>query len=136
MSKKILALLVLATTLLPFGCKYDDTELWNSVNDLDDRVGKLEVAVEQLNGNVKTLSDLMTGKLFIQSIEDKGNGVRVVHFINAAGEESTMEIANGKDGVNGADGAAGTDGKDGADGAAGKDGQTPVASVRQDSDGN
>ena len=163
MAKKLFTLLVFAALLLPIGCKYDDTDLWNSVNDLDDRVGKLEVAVQKLNDNVQVLSDLMNGKLFIQSIEDKGNGVRVIHFINAAGAESTMEIRNGKDGADGKDGINGADGKDGLDGAPGKDGvdgkdgqdgapgkdgadgkdgkdgvdgQTPVVSVRQDSDGN
>ncbi len=163
MAKKLFTLLVFAALLLPIGCKYDDTDLWNSVNDLDDRVGKLEVAVQKLNDNVQVLSDLMNGKLFIQSIEDKGNGVRVIHFINAAGAESTMEIRNGKDGADGKDGINGADGKDGQDGAPGKDGidgkdgqdgapgkdgadgkdgkdgvdgQTPVVSVRQDSDGN
>ena len=154
MAKKLFTLLVFAALLLPIGCKYDDTDLWNSVNDLDDRVGKLEVAVQKLNDNVQVLSNLMNGKLFIQSIEDKGNGVRVIHFINAAGAESTIEIRNGKDGadgkdgINGADGKDGVDGKDGQDGAPGKDGadgkdgkdgvdgQTPVVSVRQDSDGN
>ncbi len=139
MGKKILTLVMLAALLIPFSCKYDDTDLWNSVNDLDNRVEKLEEAVQNLNSNVKTLSDLMNGKLFIESIEDKGNGVRVIHFINAAGEQSTMEIRDGKDGQNGADGkdgVNGTDGKDGADGKDGKDGQTPVVSVRQDSDGH
>ena len=122
MAKKLFTLLVFAALLLPIGCKYDDTDLWNSVNDLDDRVGKLEVAVQKLNDNVQVLSDLMNGKLFIQSIEDKGNGVRVIHFINAAGAESTMEIRNGKDGADGKDGINGADGKDGQDGAPGKDG--------------
>ena len=145
MGKKILTLVMLAALLIPFSCKYDDTDLWNSVNDLDNRVEKLEEAVQNLNSNVKTLSDLMNGKLFIESIEDKGNGVRVIHFINAAGEQSTMEIrdgkdgqngADGKDGVNGTDGKDGADGKDGINGTDGKDGQTPVVSVRQDSDGH
>lgn len=72
MAKKLFTMLVFAALLLPIGCKYDDTDLWNSVNNLDDRVGKLEVAVQKLNDNVQVLSDLMNGKLFIQSIEDQG----------------------------------------------------------------
>ena len=160
MMRKILTFLVFAALLIPFGCSYDDSNLWNEVNNLDDRVGKLEVAVQKLNDDVRVLSDLMNGKLFIQSVEDKGNGVRVIHFITPAGEQSAMEVRNGadgkdglngkdgadgKDGLNGKDGADGKDGKDGVDGkdglngkdgADGKDGETPEVSIRQDSDGN
>lgn len=41
MARKFLSFLVFVLLLTPLGCSYDDSDLWNEVNDLDDRVGKL-----------------------------------------------------------------------------------------------
>lgn len=139
---KIYSWIVLVSLIfLSAGC-YDDSDLKKSVDDLDQRVTELEKVVNQLNSNVNTLSELMTGKTFIESIEDQGNGVKVINLITANGEKKTLEISDGKDGKDGKDGLNGNDGKDGKDGLDGKDGKdgkdglTPQVSVRQDSDGN
>jgi hypothetical protein len=146
MRQKFYSLLMLIMALcLPASCSYDDTDVWNAVNGLDERVSNLEELVNTLNNNVSTLQGLMSGKLFIQSVEDQGNGVRIVHLVSDSGTLSTIEIKDGKDGQDGQDGVDGTNGKDGQDGKDGVDGKdgkdgvdgtTPLVSVRQDTDGN
>lgn len=160
MKRKFYSLLMIGAMLLPTACSYDDTDVWNAVNDLDNRVDNLEQIVAQLNNDVSTLHKLMQGKLFITSVENMGNGVHKVNFISDTGESSYLEIRDGKDGANGAQGPQGDKGDKGDTGATGpqgpqgdkgdkgdkgdtgapgkdgKDGVTPVVSLKQDSDGN
>ena len=59
------------------GCKYDDADLWNKVNSLDDRVTSLEGTVESLNQQTTSLQTLINGvqnRLYISSITNGTNG--------------------------------------------------------------
>ncbi|MDE6490304.1 MAG: hypothetical protein K2L49_04010, partial [Muribaculaceae bacterium] len=139
MKKKFYSLLMIGAMLLPTACSYDDAELWNAVGNLDQRVENLEESVNRLNSNVDILSQLMSGKMFITSIEDQGDGVRIVHMITDNGTISTIEIRDGKDGATGATGdkgETGDKGDKGDKGDTGATGATPVVSIKQDSDGN
>ena len=91
------------------GCSYDDTRIWESIDDLKERVSALETVLNAYENN-----------LFIESVEQIENG-----YIITFSDGSKATITNGKDGVDGADGkdgVDGADGKDGIDGADGKDG--------------
>ena len=42
------------------GCsKYDDSALWKSVNDLDERLTALEKSVAQMNGDIRAIDALV-----------------------------------------------------------------------------
>lgn len=110
-------------------CTYDDTELSNRVENLENRVTSLEKLCKEMNSNISALqtivealqkNDYVTG---VTPVEE--NGVVVGYTITFA-KSAPITIYHGKDGVNGEDGA---DGKDGADG------YTPIVGVRQDIDG-
>ena len=136
--------------LLLFGCsdKYDDSALRNDLNDLENRVTKLEELCKQMNTNISSLQkivDALQDNLSISKVEQISDGY-IIYFSDG----STATIKNGKDsgtipiiGVKqDTDGiyywtldgewltdekgnkvkAQGTDGKDGVDGEDGNDG--------------
>ena len=146
--KKLLSLVFCG--LLLFGCsdKYDDSALRNDLNDLENRVTKLEELCTQMNTNISSLQkivDALQDNLSISKVEQISDGY-IIHFSDG----STATIKNGKDsgtipviGVRkDTDGcyywtldgewltdekgnkvkAQGTDGKDGVDGEDGNDG--------------
>lgn len=148
--KKLFMLFAIAT-LVCAGCsdEYDDSALRNDLNDLENRVAKLEELCKQMNTNILSLQKIVEAlqdNLSISKVEQISDGY-IIHFSDG----STATIKNGKDsgtipiiGVKqDTDGiyywtldgewltdgrgdkikAEGTDGKDGADGSDGNDGQ-------------
>ena len=112
-----------------WSCSYDDTDLWNRVDDLENRVTALEAAVGQLTKETAALQQMVDNKLYIVSVEPTDEGL-LLHLMSANGELSTMLVRNGADGK---------DGKDGQDGQDGKDGETalpPAIGVEKDASGN
>ena len=136
--------------LLLFGCsdKYDDSALRNDLNDLENRVAKLEELCKQMNTNISSLQKIVVAlqdNLSISKVEQISDGY-IIHFSDG----STATIKNGKNSEDApiigvkkdTDGiyywtldgewltdekgnkvkAQGTDGKDGVDGEDGNDG--------------
>ena len=136
--------------LLLFGCndKYDDSALRNDLNDLENRIAKLEELCKQMNTNISSLQKIVNAlqdNLSISKVEQISDGY-IIHFSDG----STATIKNGKDSEDApiigvkkdTDGiyywtldgkwltdekgnkvkAQGTDGKDGVDGEDGNDG--------------
>ena len=146
--KKLLSLLMCGLLLFGCGDKYDDSALRNDLNDLENRVAKLEELCKQMNTNISSLQKIVEAlqdNLSISKVEQISDGY-IIHFSDG----STATIKNGKDsgtipviGVRkDTDGcyywtldgewltdekgnkvkAQGTDGKDGVDGEDGNDG--------------
>jgi len=111
---------------------YDDTAVWESINDHEERIKNLETLCTNLNSEIVTLKATIdaieAGDCVIDVVPLMENGVEVGYAITFA-EKGTINIYHGRDG---SDGAAGSDGKDGADG---KDGITPSVGVSKDTDG-
>lgn len=96
--------------------EYDDSEIWEKVNDLLGRVQKLEAACEQQNSNIAALQTMLSGlkdNIYVTSVEEMEEGIGYV--ITLSNGES-VNIYHGKDGVNG------------------EDGDTPTISVIKDGD--
>ncbi len=90
--------------------EYDDTEVWDSIHALEERMKAVETVLKAYENN-----------LMISSVVEIEDGY-VITFTDG----STATIKDGQDGTDGKDGAPGKDGQDGADGkdgAPGKDGQ-------------
>ena len=108
--KKLLSLLVCGLLLFGCGDKYDDSALRNDLNDLENRVTKLEELCKQMNTNISSLQkivDALQDNLSISKVEQISDGY-IIHFSDG----STATIKNGKD-----------------------SGDAPVIGVKQDTDG-
>ncbi len=113
----------------------DLSDLTNRVDDLEDRVSKLEKMCEEFNTNISSLQAIVnaaqTGD-YITSITPLMQNGKEVGYVIAFAKGESITIYHGKDGTNGADGTNCSDGKDGVDG---EDGHTPIIGVSKDVDG-
>lgn len=81
---------------------YDDKDLWDAVNSLDDRVTSIEKQLETLNGDIQTVStlvELLRTRTYVTKVTDKGDGYDLLFS-----DGSRISISNGKDGDDGKDG--------------------------------
>ena len=127
--KKIL--LIAAVLFASVSC-YDDSKLWESINDHESRISELERLCTEMNTNISALKSLVSAlekNDYITNVSPiEKNGTVIGYTISFAYADS-ITIYHVSDGKDGADGTNSSDGKDGADG------QTPVIGVRQDTDG-
>ena len=109
-----MALGVAATLAAMVGCSYDDSAIWNEIENVKDRVETLEESVIKTNEDIATLQTLVNAlqnNVYVVAVNTTTEGY-VIEFSD--GTKAT--IANGKDGANGTN--------------------APVISVEQDEDGN
>lgn len=98
-------------------CTYDDTELKNKLDDLDNRLTELEQRVKIINANVGSLMTI------VNALEQEVKIDKVVSLEDGSGhvimftDGSSINVPNGKDGADG------------------DDGETPIISVGKDVDG-
>lgn len=109
--KKLFMLFAIAT-LVCAGCsdEYDDSALRNDLNDLENRVAKLEELCKQMNTNILSLQKIVEAlqdNLSISRVEQISDGY-IIHFSDG----STATIKNGTD-----------------------SGTIPIIGVKQDTDG-
>lgn len=113
-------ILLLAVLLLSVVSCYDDSKLWESIEDHELRISELEKLCTEMNTNIASLKTIVTA---LQN-NDYVTGVTPI-IENGKEVGYTIEFAK-------AESITIYHGKDGADG---QDGSTPVIGVRQDSDG-
>ena len=100
--KKILSFCCL-TVFLFVGCcnKYDDSELWGNVNDLKDRIAKLEKTVQTMNSEIGSIQSI------VDAINDRDYIVKIEELTDKSGysitfaKGNTIAIKHGKDGNDG-----------------------------------
>lgn len=127
---RIRLLTLLLIVPIVFGCnKFDDSNLWNSINSLNNRVERLETICDKMNTNISSLQSI------VQALQTN-DAVKSVTIL-PDGEGYTISFVSGKtiNIYNGRNGTNGSNGKDGQDGSDGKNGVTPVISVKKDVDG-
>ena len=121
---KKLCLLLLTLTLSFFTACHK--EIWAELENLDQRVTKLEELCKEMNTNItslQTIVNVLQSNDFITGIvEIKKNG-EVIGYTITFGKHDPITIYHGQDG------------KDGQNGADGKDGSTPVIGVAKDTNG-
>ncbi len=117
--KKLFTILFVAMVGVSLtGCEYDDSELWNEIENVKDRVETLEEAVVKTNEDIvalQTIVNALQKNVYVTAVTPTADGYTITFS-----DGTTATIKNGKDGANGADGI-----------------NAPVISVKQDStDGN
>lgn len=156
--KKLLSLLMCGLLLFGCGDKYDDSALRNDLNDLENRVAKLEELCKQMNTNISSLQkivDALQDNLSISKVEQISDGY-IIHFSDGStatiknginsGDAPIIGVKKDTDGIyywtlNGewltddagdkikAEGMDGENGNDGTDGENGQDGITPQLKI-------
>ena len=127
--KRILYLLFAVSILWSCNSDYDDSALTGRVDDLENRVAKLEELCKQMNTNISSLQTLVNAlqnKDCITSVVPITKDGEIIGYTISFTQSPPITIYNGQDGK---------DGQDGKPGEAGKDGSTPVIGVKQDADG-
>lgn len=136
--KRILYLLFAVSALWSCNSDYDDSALTGRVDDLENRVAKLEELCKQMNTNISSLQSIVAALQnndYVTGVAPITKNGEIIGYTISFAKSAPITIyhgENGKDGVNGSDGKDGQDGKPGEDG---KDGSTPVVGVKQDTDG-
>ena len=118
--------LAAALMLLPAACAddYDDSALWDKVNDHEERLAALEKWQEQTNQSIAAMQELLNTTDMITGVSAVSEGGQTVGYTITFLHSDPITIYNG---------TPGADGEDGADGA---DGQTPQIGLAQAEDGN
>lgn len=127
--KRILYLLFAVSILWNCNSDYDDSALTGRVDDLENRVAKLEELCKQMNTNISSLQTLINAlqnKDYITSVVPITKDGETIGYTISFTQSAPITIYNGQDGKDGQDGKPGEDGKDGS---------TPVIGVKQDADG-
>ena len=112
--KKNLSFLMIIIGITLTGCEYDDTNLWNEVENVKNRVTALEEAVKKTNNDIsalQTIVEALQKMVYVTSVQTSADGY-VINFSDG----TTATITNGKDGANGTN--------------------APIISVRLDDDNN
>ena len=119
-------LAAVAMTLLAAACAddYDDSALWDKVNDHEERIAALEKWQEQTNQSIAAMQELLNTTDMITGVSAVSEGGQTVGYTITFLHSDPITIYNG---------TPGADGEDGADGA---DGQTPQIGLAQAEDGN
>lgn len=124
--KKIILLCI--SMLAVFSC-YDDSKLWQEIQEHENRISELETLCTQLNTNINALQTIVTALQSNDHVTNVApimeNGKEIGYTITFA-KNGSVTIYHGKDGQ---------DGDDGKDGQDGKDGSIPEIGVNQDEDG-
>ncbi|MCM1292906.1 MAG: DUF4988 and DUF4465 domain-containing protein [Bacteroides sp.] len=97
MRKFFLLLPLAALALASTSCSYDDDDIWSAVNDVTDRVDKLEQASNDMSADIAAIQTIVRAlqqNLSITAVTDTANGYKITF---SDGSEAT--ISNGVDGV-------------------------------------
>ena len=120
--KRITTFFALALALmLTARCDYDDTELWNKVNDHEERLAALEQWQAEVNNNIAALQTLLNTNDMITGITPVTMGDEVVGYTISFLHSDPVTIYNGEKGETGE---------------AGQDGETPQIGLTEGDDGN
>lgn len=131
--KKLFTYLLVAITMIIAGCSepFDDSAIWDELNNLENRIAKLEELCKQVNTNISSLQTIVNALQnndYVTGVTPITKDGETIGYTISFTKSQPITIYHGEDGKDGQDGA---NGKDGADG---KDGSTPVIGVKQDYD--
>ena len=118
--QKLLPLLMCVLLLLGCSDKYDDSALRNDLNDLENRVAKLEDLCKQMNTNISSLQTIVTAlqnNVYVTGTTPLMKDGNEIGYTITFSKGNPITIYHGKDGQDG------------------EDGTTPTIGVKKDTDG-
>ena len=100
-------------TMLALSCnKFDDSAIWDKLNDHEGRIAYLEEMYKTMNTNIVTLQTLVTAFEANDYIINASSLVTGDGYTFTFKSGKSVVIYDGKDGVDGTDGKDGVDGTD------------------------
>ena len=136
---KKLFLLFTAISIFALSCeKFDDTKIWDKLDDHENRISELETLCKKMNTNITSLQGIvlaLQNNDYISSITSIYEGTSEIGYIINFTKSGKVTIYHGKDGKDGAQGEQGVPGQNGTNGTNGVDGKTPIIGVAKDTDG-
>lgn len=125
--KKLFAYLFVAITLIIAGCSesFDDSKIWDKLDDHESRIAKLEELCQQMNTNISSLQTIVNALQnndYVTGVTPITKDGETIGYTISFTKSQPITIYHGEDG------------KDGQNGTDGKDGSTPIIGVKQDSD--
>ena len=132
--KQIFGYCLFAITLIIAGCSdpFDDSKIWDKLDDHESRIVKLEELCKQMNTNISSLQTIVTALQnndYVTSVVPVQSDGLVIGYTITFTKSQPITIYHGENGKDGQNGINGTNGADG------KDGSTPVIGVKMDDDG-
>ena len=122
--KRLFTLCAIVVAVVVSSCsKFDDTDIWDKLNDHESRITALEELCKQMNTNITALQTI------VEALE-KNDYITNVSPVRKDGEVIGYNISFAK-----SDSITIYHGENGRDGADGKDGYTPQIGVMKDTDG-
>ena len=122
--KRLFTLCAIVVALVVSSCsKFDDTDIWDKLNDHESRITALEELCKQMNTNItalQTIVEALEKNDYITNVSPVRKDGEVIGYTITFAHSDTITIYHGENG------------KDGADG---KDGYTPQIGVMKDTDG-
>ena len=131
--KRFLLSVVLATSLVFTSCQFDDSDIWDTLNeygesicDHEQRISALEELCKHMNTNIEALQTIVVAlekRDYVTNVSEVRSNGEVIGYTISFAYSDTITIYHGQDG------------KDGQNGANGNDGYTPQIGVMKDTDG-
>lgn len=90
--------IVLCAILLAPSCTFDDSEIWDSINDIEERLEKLEEIAATMQSDIDALKDIVSklqANTTIDNVTDNGDGSYTISFSDG----TSVTISDGEDGV-------------------------------------
>jgi hypothetical protein len=114
--KKLLFFVLALVGVLVACNKYDDTKVWEELNDHEARISSLEKLCREMNTNIASLQSIVTAiqnNDYVMSVTPvKENGKEVGYTLKFS-KTGDVTIYHGKDGQDGDQGQPGQNGQDG-----------------------
>lgn len=122
--KRLFTLCAIVMAVAVSSCsKFDDTEIWDKLNDHESRITALEELCKQMNTNIdalQTIVEALEKRDYVTNVSPVRKDGEVIGYTISFADSDTITIYHGENGQDGADG---------------KDGYTPQIGVMKDTDG-
>lgn len=132
--KKFFYFLVAIMALNLTGC-YNDDDVWDAINEQDERIAALEAWQKTTNENIAALQAIVSENDYITAVKSIIKDGETVGYTISFLHQGDVTIYNGEKGDKGEQGEQGEKGDKGEQGEQGESGSTPIIGVVQQEDG-
>lgn len=130
--KRLFSFIAVLMAIVVSSCGYDDTAIWDKLDEHEDRIVALEELCNKTNSDIEALQTIVTALQqndYVVSVAPVIEGGKTIGYTITFAKSGEVTIYHGQDGKDGADG------EDGKDGVNGDGSYIPNIGVKKDVDG-